>query len=172
MSKNTKSERIKSPEYRVFIGKNIREYRIKEGYTLSDISDMTGIPGNTLLGIEKGEVTNIDYYVEYAKAVKYPLATLRQAKIKIEPLIKLPQERLKRIKLTREIRIHLVETGYLQNGKTAKELMEELERLKVISKGEITTTEIAGVMRNMIADDIVEKEKKVGNKNTYIIKNQ
>lgn len=170
MSKSTRTERIKSPEYRVFIGKNLKQYRINEGYTLSDVHDMTGIPINTLLGLEKGEVTNIDYYVEYAKVVKYPLATLRQAKIKMQPVRKLPKEHQQRVKLTKEIRKHIIITDFLSKGKSSKQIIEELERLKVIPKDSVMSTEIAGVMRNMIADDIVKIESKSGNKNTYILK--
>lgn len=169
MEQNKKSAIVKSPAYREFLGKELRKHRIDGGYTLLDVSVMTGIPVNTLLGIEKGKVTNLDYYVEYGKAVKYPLATLRQAKIKLEPAHKLPKEQLKRIKLTKEIRDNIVLTDFLSNGKSSQQIKDELERLKVIPIGVITTTEIAGVMRNLIADDVVTIESKVGNKNTYIV---
>ncbi|MFU1856608.1 helix-turn-helix domain-containing protein [Sphingobacterium sp. NGMCC 1.201703] len=170
MEKEKKSERIKSPEYRIFIGKNLREQRINEGYTLNDVQEMTEIPINTLVGIEKGQVTNIDYYVEYGKAVKYPLATLTQAEIKMQSAKELPKERLKAIKLTKEIRVNIILTGFLSVGKGSQQIKEELERLKVIPKDTITTSEIAGVMRNLKADDIVKIESRSGNKNTYIIK--
>lgn len=168
MKEDKRSGRIKSPEYRVFIGKEIREYRLNEGYTLADVHEMTTIPLNTLVGLENGKVTNIDYYVEYAKAVKYPLATLRQAKIKMQPAQKLPKEWLQRIKLTREVREHIIIKDFLSKGKSSQQIIDELERLEVIPKNSVTTTEIAGVMRNMIADEIVKIESKSGNKNTYI----
>ncbi|TJZ63318.1 hypothetical protein FAZ15_03300 [Sphingobacterium olei] len=170
MENDKKTERIKSPEYRIFIGKNLKEQRINEGYTLNDIREMTGIPLNTLVGLEKGEVTNIDYYIEYAKTVKYPLATLRQAKIKMQPLKKLSKESLQRIKLTKEVRENIIRKGFLSKDKSSQQIIDELERLKVIPKDSVTTTDIAGVMRNMIADDIVKVDSKTGNKNTYIIK--
>lgn len=170
MSKDKRSERIKSPEYRIYIGKQLRQLRIEEGYTLNDVYDMTNIPINTLVGIEKGEVTNIDYYVEYAKAVKYPLATLRQAKIKMQPVKKLPKEQLNRIRLTKNIREQIILTGKLQVGKSSQQILTELENLKVIPENTVTTTEIAGVMRNLIADDVVIVDSKNGNKNNYVVK--
>ncbi|PUV25163.1 helix-turn-helix domain-containing protein [Sphingobacterium athyrii] len=170
MSNEKRSERIKSPDYRVFIGKNLRSHRIDHGYTLKDIKEMTGIPINTLIDIEKGEVTNIDYYVEYAKSVNYPLANLKQANIILEPLNKLSNESLKRIKLTKEIRKHIILTEYISDGLTTNDIIEELVRKKVIKKGEVTSTEVSGVMRNLAADNIVEVESKTGNKNTYILK--
>lgn len=169
MTQKTRAERIKSPEYRKFIGENLRQYRINEGYTLKDVNIMTDIQITTLVDLEKGEVTNIDYYVEYAKAVKYPLATLRQAKIKMQPKNTLSKESQERIKLTREIRKHIINTGFLSEEKTSKDIQEELERLKAIPKGSVETKEIAGVMRNMIADDVIKKGSKVGNKNRYIL---
>lgn len=170
MSKGKRSERIKSPEYRIYIGKQLRQLRIEEGYTLNDVYDMTDIPINTLVGIEKGEVTNIDYYVEYAKAVKYPLATLRQAQIKMQPVKKLPKEQLNRIRLTKNIREQIILTGKLQVGKSSQQILTELENLKVIPENTVTTTEIAGVMRNLIADDVVIVDSKNGNKNNYVVK--
>lgn len=170
MSKGKRSERIKSPEYRIYIGKQLRQLRIEEGYTLNDVYDMTDIPINTLVGIEKGEVTNIDYYVEYAKAVKYPLATLRQAQIKMQPVKKLPKEQLNRIRLTKNIREQIILTGKLQVGKSSQQILTELENLKVIPENTVTTTEIAGVMRNLIADDVVIVDSKNGNKNNYVMK--
>lgn len=172
MEEDKKAERIKSPEYRIFIGKNLKEQRINEGYTLNDIREMSGIPLNTLVGLEKGEVTNIDYYVEYAKAVKYPLATLRQAKIKMQPLKKLSKESLQRINLTKEVRDNIIKKGFLSKGKSSQQIIDELERLKVVPKDSVATTDIAGIMRNMIADDTVKVDSKAGNKNTYILNKQ
>jgi len=170
MSNEKRSERIKSPDYRVFIGKNLRSRRIDDGYTLNDIKEMTGIPINTLIGIEKGDVTNIDYYVEYAKSVNYQLATLKQANIKLEPINKLSNESLKRIRLTKEIRKHIILTKFISKGSTTIEIIDELVRKKAIKKNEVTSTEISGVMRNLAADNIIEVVSKTGNKNTYILK--
>lgn len=171
MEQNKKSAIVKSPAYREFLGKELRKQRIEGGFTLQDVSDMSNIPINTLLGIENGKVTNIDYYVVYGKAVKYPLATLRQAKIKLEPAHQLPKEQLKRIKLTKEIRTNIVLTDFLSDGKSSQQIKDELERLKVIPEDTVTTTEIAGVMRNLIADKTVVAYKS-GGKNLYILQNK
>jgi len=70
--------------YRINLGKILRDKRIDNLYTIEDIVYMTGISKSTVIKIEKGEAKIIDNYVEYAKAVKYPLATLNDFKI---PLI-------------------------------------------------------------------------------------
>lgn len=171
MKNDKKSIRIKSPEYRTFIGKNLKEQRIKEGYTLSDISEMTEIPINTLLGLEKGVVTNIDYYVEYAKAVKYQLSTLKEAKIDLLPAKELPVDKLMRIQLTKLVRLNIIGSGFLATAHSSQEIIEELERLEKIPKNSVSTSELAGVMRNLVSEKIVEVEKKSGNKNSYIVLN-
>lgn len=172
MSKSTRSEKVKSPEYRTFIGKKLRKRRISYGYTLSDISEMTTIPINTIIGMEKGDVVNVDYYVEYAKTVKYQLATLRNAGIKLIPKKELSKESSKRIKLTMLIRKYILEKDFLQTNRTSKQILEELERIKVVPKETVTTTDIAGVMRNMISDDIIKKGRKIGNRDSYIVRNE
>lgn len=171
MSEITRAEKVKSPEYRTFIGKELKIRRIGYGYTFGDISEMTEIPVNTIISMENGEVVNIDYYVEYAKAVKYQLPTLSRANIKLTPVKKLSKESAERIKLTMLIRKHAISSNFLLTDRTSKQILDELERLKVLPKDAVTTTDISGVMRNLISDEIIEKGKKIGKKDSYIIKN-
>lgn len=163
----SRSERIKYPAYRIFIGKELRKYRIEAGYTLENIKEMTGITINSISSMEKGELTNIDYYIIYAKAVKYPLATIKQAGIELAPLHKLSQESLKAVKLTNSIRIKILNTGFLKVERLASDIWDELLRLKLISK-ETTTSDISGVMRNLIEDGLVRISRSVGKKHYYI----
>ena len=46
--------------------------------------------------------------------------------------------------------------------------MEELERIKAIPKDSVTTTQISGVMRNLISDEVVKKGEKINKKDSYI----
>ncbi|WP_291066926.1 MULTISPECIES: hypothetical protein [unclassified Empedobacter] len=71
MSSNNRRDRLVSPVYREKLGKSLLNKRIELNYTRKDISILTTITENTINSIEKGVTTNIDYYVEYAKAVQY-----------------------------------------------------------------------------------------------------
>lgn len=133
--------------------------------TRSDISFMTTISENTINSIEKGATTNIDYYVEYAKSVQYPLETLDDFKIKLAPINKLPKERQLTSSLTSKIREHIVNSKFLKDGKEVAEIREELLRKKLIDDS-VDSTAVAGVMRNLLNDEVV-KAKKSGRKNLY-----
>lgn len=165
----TRTSRLKSPEYRVFLGKILREKRQEQGYSLSDIYDMTGIPTNTVLSIEKGITTSIDYYVEYAKAVEYDFDSLTSAGIELKPSKELPDNKKERVFLTKKIRTYLIKTGFLDNGKTNEEIRDELARLKQIEKEETSSIDVAGVMRNLVEDETVKIIEKTGGKNKYAL---
>ena len=164
-----RKSRLKSPEYRTFLGKKLREERQKQGYSLSDIFDMTSIPENTVLSLEKGITTSIDYYVEYAKAVAYDFDGLKAAGIKLLPLKALPKEKLERVFLTKKVRTYIIKTDFLGDGKTNEQIRDELFRLEQIDKKVTTSIDVAGVMRNLIDDETVKVVGKSGGKNTYAL---
>lgn len=166
MSNNVRKERLVSPQYRELLGKKLMEKRIQLNYARKDISIMTTIPENTINSIEKGITINIDYYVEYGKAVKYPLETLKDFNIMLKPINKLPKERLEAVNLTAKIREYIVKSNFLKTGKVIAEIKDELLRLKLIS-GETTSQAIAGVMRNLKEDGLVRTGDKVGRKEVY-----
>lgn len=165
MSARKRKERLISPKYRTLLGERLKEKRISLNLTRSDISLMTTIAENTINNIEKGTTTNIDYYVEYAKSVQYPLETLNDFKIKLIPINKLPKERQLTSSLTSKIREHIVNSKFLKGGKEVAEIREELLRKKLIDES-VDSTAIAGVMRNLLNDEVM-KAKKSGRKNLY-----
>ncbi|WP_162304120.1 helix-turn-helix domain-containing protein [Chryseobacterium mulctrae] len=168
MNKSDKKARLVSPEYRGQIGKKLKQRRIELNFSINDIAFMTDITDNTVLSIEKGITTNIDYYVEYAKAVHYPLETLDDFKIKLVPHKALPDDRKAKANLTGKIRKCIVQSSFLNTGKTVAEIKAELINFKLIDATQVSSTEIAGVMRNFVIDGIVKIENKVGRKNIYI----
>lgn len=170
MSANTRKERLNSPQYRELLGKKLMEKRIKLNYARIDISIMTTIPENTINSIEKGITINIDYYVEYGKAVKYPLQTLLDFEIPLKPKNDLPKDRLEAVNLTAKIREHIVKSSFLNEGKTVAEIKDELVRLKLVTK-DMQSVAIAGVMRNLKNDELVETKNKQGRKEVYYKKN-
>ena len=168
MNENKRQGRLDYPEFRNILGKKLREKRLGLNYSLSDISYMTTIPQNTVLSIENGKTANIDYYVEYAKAVNYPIGKLTDFGIKLIPRIPLSSERKEASMLTAKIREYIVAGEFLSNGKTVAQIHDKLIKLKLISSAEASSTSIAGVMRNLANDNIVKVAEKDGRKNLYV----
>ncbi|QQM25357.1 RodZ family helix-turn-helix domain-containing protein [Elizabethkingia sp. M8] len=168
MNKTNRKERLNSPEYREQIGERLKQKRIELDFSISDIAYMTTIPDNTILTIEKGITTNIDYYVEYAKAVQYPMETLTDFNIELIPINILPFERKEKVNLTSKIRKLIIQSDFLKSGKTVIEIKDELIDKQLVDNDKTTSTEIAGVMRNFVNDGFVKIEKKYGRKNVYI----
>lgn len=165
MGAKKRKERLVSPQYRTLLGEKLMKKRIDLNLTRNDISVMTTISENTINSIEKGVTTNIDYYVEYAKSVQYPLETLSDFNIKLVPINKLSKEQQMTSNLTAKIRVHIIKNNFLKGGKEVAEIREELLRKKLINES-VDSTAIAGVMRNLLNDEIV-KAKKSGRKNLY-----
>src|SRR5699024_7954215 len=84
------------------------------------------------------------------------------------PKNELSKESSERIRLTILIRNHILKNGFLLKNRTSRQIMEELERIKVIPKNSVSTTEISGVMRNLISDEVVKKGEKINKKDSYI----
>lgn len=168
MDENKRQDRLDKPEFRNILGEKLREKRLELNYSVSDISYMTTIPQNTVVSIEKGKTANIDYYVEYAKAVNYPIGKLTDFGIKLIPRIPLSSERKEATKLTAKIREFIIQGNFLSIGKTVAQIQDELIKLKQISTTQVGSTDIAGVMRNLVSDNIVKIGGKDGRKNLYV----
>ncbi len=166
---NTRTKRISSPEFRTFIGKALKEKRDLLGYTLDDVYTLTRIPVKTIISIEKGEAINIDYYVEYAKAVLYDFGPLSTSGIEVKPQRELSKADKKRTKLTSKIRLHIIYKDFLGNGKTVDEILNELVKQEAVSNDDVTSIEIAGIMQNFIKDKTIRVLAKTGNKNIYVL---
>ncbi|WP_163516799.1 helix-turn-helix domain-containing protein [Gelidibacter japonicus] len=153
--------------YREKLGFKLKSYRLGKYLSIEDVIYMTEISKSSIIKIEKGEAKNIDLYVEYAKAVQYPLETLIDFKIPLKPKKELPKDRKEATKLTAKIREHIVNSNFLEVGKTVANIKTELLRINVIDQF-VTSTAIAGVMRNLKQDELVKTGEKVGRKEVYL----
>ena len=151
--------------YRINIGANLKKNRIEKNFSIQDIVEMTGISKSTVMKIEKGEAKDIDNYVEYAKAVQYPLETLLDFNIKLVPLKQLSAVRVEATKLTSKIRRYIINSNFLIEGKSIADIRSELIKINQINKN-VKSVNIAGVMRNLSEDSVIRKEK-VGRNNLY-----
>lgn len=97
-------------------------------------------------------------------------ATLTDLNIPLKPLNKLPKHRLQAVNLIAKIREHLVKSNFLTKGRTVSEIKDQLVILKLISE-DIKSVAIAGVMRNLKNDELVETKNKQGRKEVYYKKN-
>lgn len=164
-----RASRLKSDDYRIYLGKKLKEKRQSLGYSLSDVFDMTNIPANTILSIEKGLTINIDYYVEYAKAVEYNFELLTDAGIELVPLNQLSEEKQSRTFITLKIKRYILDSDFLIDGKSSEEIIRRLIELKQLTDKQVTPTELTGVMRNFVADETVLQSKN-GKINIYTLK--
>ena len=138
------------------------------GYSIQDIVYMTGLSKSTILKIEKGDAKIIDFYVEYAVCVGYALATLTDFNIDLIPINILPSERKEKVNLTSKIRKLIIQSDFIKSGKSVLDIKNELIDKQLVDGNKITSTEIAGVMRNFVNDRLIRIEKKDGRKNVYI----
>ncbi|RXJ45681.1 hypothetical protein [Gelidibacter gilvus] len=152
--------------YRENLGLKLKFYRLGKYLSIEDIIFMTEISKSSIIKIEKGEAKNIDLYVEYAKSVQYPLETLIDFKIPLKPKKELSGERKEATRLTARIRENIVNSNFLKGGKTVADIKTELLRINAIDQL-ITSTAIAGVMRNLKQDELVKTGEKVGRKEVY-----
>lgn len=123
---SSKKSRLVSPDYRVRLGAELKLVRDSLYYTKSMVAEMLGVSVITIGNIEKGVTINIDYYVEYAKSVGYPLGTLTEYNIEMKPLYPLSQDITGDINFTKVIHINILESGFLDEKRTLEEIRTQL----------------------------------------------
>lgn len=154
--------------YRKKLGETLRKIRLQKGYSIPDIIYLTGLSKSTVTKVESGEAKTIDSYINYAVSVEYKFATFNDFNIKIVTITDLPPRMLETTRLTSKIRQYIIERNFLSNGKTVAQIRDELAKLKQINKSTVTSSHVAGVMRNLANDNIVEVADKDGRKNKYV----
>ncbi|KZE73450.1 hypothetical protein AV926_18295 [Myroides marinus] len=137
--------------YKLEIGQKLKKKREELGYTQGDIVYMTKISKSSIIKIENGKTTNMDFYFLYAVTVELSLQSLLDVKIDLAPKRKLTETRSKAIKLTMKIK-NLISENFFNTPKTVADIKEELLEKKLIDIS-LKSGEISNVLRN------IEKEK-------------
>ncbi|MCF8453831.1 MAG: helix-turn-helix domain-containing protein, partial [Pedobacter sp.] len=75
------------------IGEKIRKYRKEKGYSLDDVSLMTGLSINTLSSIENGGNTYVSHCIAICQALELKPSELFDIEIKLKPRFELPPAR-------------------------------------------------------------------------------
>lgn len=168
-NKKIRKDKLVSSDYRVALGEELRNRRQLLCYTSKDISFITDLPPKTIYDIENGITKDIDYYVEYGKAVNYPLATLEDFNIPLTPLRELEESRMKQILLDRVLYNEVVTTEFLGNEKSIAEIRDFILLKKVVTIEELEKINLSNKMKALVEKELVEVRKE-GNRNFYKIK--
>lgn len=137
--------------YKLEIGQKLKKKREELGYTQGDIVYMTKISKSSIIKVENGKTTNMDFYFLYAVTVELSIQSLLDVKIDLAPKRKLTETRSKAIKLTMKIK-NLISENFFNTPKTVADIKEELLEKELIDIS-LKSGEISNVLRN------IEKEK-------------
>lgn len=96
--------KIKIMSYKLELGQKLKKKREEIGYTQADIVYMTKISKSSIIKVENGKTTNMDFYFLYAVSVELPIQSLLEVKVDLLPKRKLTETRSKAIKLTMKIK--------------------------------------------------------------------
>ena len=106
------------------IGERIRTSRKDHGYSLEDISAMTGFSVNTISSIENGGDTYISYIMAICQALSMRPSDLLNINLELKPRFELPPDRRNRSLTTLRVN-QLYETGFFSSPKFVGSVLEE-----------------------------------------------
>ncbi len=147
------------------IGQQIKQLRLKYGWNVEDISEMTGFSRSTISSIEKGAETDTTHLIEIAKAIGVQPSQIFNILFDLKPRYKLSQKRKDQKKLTLKIR-GMTEAGFFKEPRIVNDVREQLlgqQKLKV------SAAQISVVLLRLTKEGILQASKK-GRKNLYSVK--
>lgn len=174
MTKKTRKPFAKNPDFTKQLGRKLRARRRSLGYTIDNMVHLTEISKNTCVDIEKGKASGIDYYIEYSKALEYPLPELFNIDILYEPRHKLPDDDLEKASVARKI-MYLKNEKSLFNEQTyVHQVKTMLVEENLVEDNESLSSTISGVLLNWCSKEegFLKKKKVEGNNNVYWLSNQ
>ena len=147
------------------IGERIRTSRKDHGYSLEDISAMTGFSVNTISSIENGGDTYISYIMAICQALSMRPSDLLNINLELKPRFELPPDRRNRSLTTLRVN-QLYETGFFSSPKFVGSVLEEF----VESYGtQPDSSEISTALKKLTTDGKLEFTKE-GRRNLYVKK--
>jgi transcriptional regulator with XRE-family HTH domain len=108
------------------IGKNIRKLRMEAGFSIDDISDMTGYGKSRISIIENGGETTTSHLIEIAKAIGVHPKEIFNIPFLIKPRYRLSPKRQGRSRLTFRINKLYEETDFFNSPIFVKEVAKFL----------------------------------------------
>ncbi|RZJ89771.1 MAG: hypothetical protein EOO20_10050 [Chryseobacterium sp.] len=149
------------------IGLKLKKERLLLGYSFGDIADMTDFSKSTIINLEKGIATNLDYYVGYAKAINLKLAKLFDVPVEYKPKYELSQDKKNRVFLSRKIRKLIIESNLFKDKTTVDDVIIQLSENDMIQRKKLST-DISRILLNWVEDGTLIVAEKKGRKNVYI----
>lgn len=166
--KSGKRKIHKIPHATEAIGLKLKNKRIEQGYSLSDIVEMTGFAQSSVIDLENGSASNIHYYLEYAKTLEYNLSDLFQIDIGRGSLYKLSSKKQERAFLTRNTRKLYYDLSFFSKKRSVKDVIEglkEIDALKVYDDD--ISSKVSSVLFNMVEEGLLIVTEKSGRNNLY-----
>jgi transcriptional regulator with XRE-family HTH domain len=147
------------------LGILLKNKRISEGLSLNDVVSMTLFSKSTIIKIEKGQITNIHYYIAVGQALRISILN-DSIKIVLKPLYELSEDRKKRQFLTIKVKKLFME-NFFATPKSTTDVIDKIIELNNYKKTKELSTNISRVLLNLVEDNLLAKDKK-GKNNLYV----
>ena len=147
--------------YKIKIGKLFSKRRVELKYTRANVAQMCGIAESTVIKIENGTAAYFDLYVEYAKAIGYPIPSFKELGIELIPKHPLTENRLDRSNITKVVR-GLLEGDFFEKKRRVGEVRNHLISKDLISST-VTSARVSSILRNILKDGILKIDKSDSN---------
>ncbi|MGL4581861.1 MAG: helix-turn-helix domain-containing protein [Flavobacterium sp.] len=150
--------------YKLTIGLKLKKKREELDFTVENIVSITGVSKGSVYRVESGTAEDIDFYVKYAIAVKYPLKELMDIDLSMVKMTNSVVIKKKSIYLTKNIR-SLIKNNFFSEFRSTNDIREKLLEMKLIDNS-VKSSVISNVLINLKKDGSLTV-KKVENKNYY-----
>ncbi|MEK6485533.1 helix-turn-helix transcriptional regulator [Myroides odoratimimus] len=150
--------------YKLTIGLKLKKKREELDFTVENIASITGVSKGSVYRVESGTAEDIDFYVKYAIAVKYPLKELMDIDLSMVKMTNSVVIKKKSIYLTKNIR-SLIKNNFFSEYRSTNDIREKLLEMKLIDNS-VKSSVISNVLINLKKDGSLTA-KKEENKNYY-----
>ncbi|WP_428331600.1 helix-turn-helix domain-containing protein [Mucilaginibacter sp.] len=151
------------------LGKKLKGKRLQLDYSLSDAGDLTGFSTSTIVDIENGVTSDINYYIAYAQALYFILSELFNVDITYGPRYTLSSKKEARIFLTYNIKKLYSSNNFFAEKKSVASVAEKLFELKIIDIiNPFIRTRISGVLLTLVDEKMLFIVEKKGRNNLYL----
>ncbi|WP_121966887.1 helix-turn-helix domain-containing protein [Myroides sp. N17-2] len=150
--------------YKLTIGLKLKKKREELDFTVENIVSITGVSKGSVYRVESGTAEDIDFYIKYAIAVKYPLKELMDIDLSMVKMTNSVVIKKKSIYLTKNIR-SLIKNNFFSEYRSTNDIREKLLEMKLIDNS-VKSSVISNVLINLKKDGSLTA-KKEENKNYY-----
>lgn len=150
--------------YKLTIGLKLKKKREELDLTVENIVSITGVSKGSVYRVESGTAEDIDFYVKYSIAVKYPLKELMDVDLSMVIMNNSVVIKNRNLSLTKNIR-DLIKNSFFSEYRSTNDIREKLLEMKLIDNS-VKSSVISNVLINLKKDGSLTA-KKEENKNYY-----